>query len=555
MFRIGKSLIVTFLVIFLYAVPAFAATSIPFTVNLSKAVNVTGTPRIAVDVGGITPTRYASYTSGSGTSTLIFTYTMVAGDVDLDGVTLTPSIDLNGGTIKDLAGNDLSPLTFTAPNTANVKVNYPSLGMDFVADADGRYTLNGAVYNDLTSFLSAAGGSFTRASVGTYFDSSGVLQTAASGTPRFDYDPVTHAAKGILIEENRTNLLKGSDDITNSSYYSTSQVSYTANTISAPNGSLTADLLTRTGTSGSVYYQQPYAGSTGAYTASAYVKIANTGNYFGLRLQGTYPDRADAKFNLSNGTLVGTTTSGYTSASGSINNVGNGWYRVTLSATAAGTSVSRVIFGPADSSTSVGSWETGNSTLSDIYVWGAQLEQGTFATSYIPTTSAAVTRATDQLYLNYGAGNVPSWYNTPEGAVFAQFYPLANAQHPNAQQIVYLSANKSNTNRVHLFRNQTTNTLAARIIENSSNIIVTNNPAIAENTVHKAALGYSSTTTTAYVVNGGVQTTAGAAAPVNISHLDIGGDGFGTAALDGYIKTIKYYPLRVSNAQLQLLTQ
>jgi hypothetical protein len=72
--------------------------------------------------------------------------------------------------------------------------------MDFTNGAAGRYTLNGTVYNNLTSFPSATVGSFTRASVGTYYDAAGVLQTATSGTPRFDYDPTTHAAKGILVE-------------------------------------------------------------------------------------------------------------------------------------------------------------------------------------------------------------------------------------------------------------------------------------------------------------------------------------------------------------------
>jgi len=84
--------------------------------------------------------------------------------------------------------------------------------MDFIYDADGRYTLNGTAYNDLTSFLGASGGTFSRASIGTYFDSSGVLQTTPSGTPRFDHDPVTHAPKGILIEETRTNLIKRSSE-------------------------------------------------------------------------------------------------------------------------------------------------------------------------------------------------------------------------------------------------------------------------------------------------------------------------------------------------------
>lgn len=188
--------------------PAYAALNIPLTVNMSEAVNVTGTPRIAVDVGGTT--RYATYTSGTGTNALTFTLSPQAGDVDLDGVTVSSPIDLNGGTIKDTKGNALASLAFTPPNTANVKVNYPSLGMDFIYDADGRYSINGTVYNDLTSFLSAAGGSFTRASVGTYFDSSGTMQTATSGTPRFDYDPTTHVAKGILIEESRKNSLRNS---------------------------------------------------------------------------------------------------------------------------------------------------------------------------------------------------------------------------------------------------------------------------------------------------------------------------------------------------------
>ena len=67
--------------------PVFAATAIPFTINLSEPVTVSGCPancpRIAVDVGGVT--RYAVYSAGSGTSALTFTYQIVSGDVDADG--------------------------------------------------------------------------------------------------------------------------------------------------------------------------------------------------------------------------------------------------------------------------------------------------------------------------------------------------------------------------------------------------------------------------------------------------------------------------------------
>ena len=251
---------------------AQAALNIPLTVTLSETVTVTGTPCIAVDVGGTT--RYATYSSGTGTNSLTFTLAPQAGDVDLDGITVSSPIDLNGGTITDTKGNNAT-LTFTPPSTTNVKVNYPSLGMDFVYDADGRYTLNGTVYNDLTSFLSATGRTFTRASIGTYYDSTGTLQTAASGVPRFDYDPVTHAAKGILIEESRTNLATYSEQMDNWSGPPVG-ISIAANTHPSPMGVMAVDTLLEDTSNGQHYKAKgtvAYASST-VYTVSIFVKPA-----------------------------------------------------------------------------------------------------------------------------------------------------------------------------------------------------------------------------------------------------------------------------------------
>ena len=179
---------------------ALAGTALSFPVTMSEAVVVTGTPRLAIDVGGVT--RYASYASGSGTNTLTFTYNTQEGDVDLNGIAVSSPLDLNGGTLKDLSGNAVSPLTFTAPNTANVKIDHPSLAMDFIGND---YLVSGTHYASLASFIAATSASFSRASVGTYVESSGVLQTAAAGTPRIDYSPTTLASNGLLIEEARTN--------------------------------------------------------------------------------------------------------------------------------------------------------------------------------------------------------------------------------------------------------------------------------------------------------------------------------------------------------------
>lgn len=99
---------------------SFAAVDIPFTVTMSEVVDVTGVPRIVVDVGGVT--RYANYTAGTGTNTLTFTYSVQSGDVDANGVVLSSPVQLNGGTIKNIHGND-AILTYTVPNTTGVIVN------------------------------------------------------------------------------------------------------------------------------------------------------------------------------------------------------------------------------------------------------------------------------------------------------------------------------------------------------------------------------------------------------------------------------------------------
>ena len=101
------------------ASPACAA-ALTFTVTASEPVNVTGTPRIAIDVGGTT--RYATYAAGSGTAALTFSYAVQAGDFDANGIALASPLDLNGGTLTDVAGNPASSLTFTLPDTTALKV-------------------------------------------------------------------------------------------------------------------------------------------------------------------------------------------------------------------------------------------------------------------------------------------------------------------------------------------------------------------------------------------------------------------------------------------------
>ncbi len=114
-----RTLLWLVLVSCLFTATASAAT-LNFTVNTSEPVVVTGTPRIAIDVGGVT--RYASYASGSGSTAITFGYAVQAGDFDANGITLVSPLQLNGGSIADVAGNPASSLSLTLPDTASVKV-------------------------------------------------------------------------------------------------------------------------------------------------------------------------------------------------------------------------------------------------------------------------------------------------------------------------------------------------------------------------------------------------------------------------------------------------
>ena len=525
------------------AFPALAAAAISpivVPVTMSEAVNVvttSGTPRIALDVGG--NTRYATYSAGSGTASLSFSYAPTLGDVDLDGITITPaSIDLNGGTIKDLAGNDISTLTFTAPNTSAVKVNYPSLSMDFIADADGRYTLNGTAYDDLTAFLAAAGGSFTRASIGTYYDSAGTLQTATSGTPRFDYDPVTHAAKGILIEESRTNLIQVSSAINS---FGQIAVSVQTNNAQAPDGTSNADKVISSNVSSNTHtaYAQYSTSTAGTYTFSAYLKSAEY-TYASLVLHpGTAADEVGIKVNLTNGSVVGgfSRHANTLPQSYSVQSVGNGWYRVVITqnfATVSG--VTYHIWLTPDSSTSIGTSWTGDG-VSGVYAWGAQLEQGSFATSYIPTTTVAVTRAADVITLL-----TSPWTGSDNETIFAQ----ADSTVPQTNWSSIFVHNQSYSGNRYLLMGSN-----GTITGGFGGVNVTTSNQVSSNTQFKAGVTFQ-TSNTVTSLNGSAVTGAavGRNSPSSV------GIGFGNArSLNGHLLKIKYYPNAVTDTQLQLMTQ
>jgi len=234
----------------------------------------------------------------------------------------------------------------------------------------------------------------------TRVNEQGLIEIVAADTPRWDYDPVTKACRGLLVEDTRTNLFLRSEEFDNASW-TKSNVTVTANAAAAPDGALTAERVSPTGAVSS-YIAQGFAAVNGlTYTVSVFAK-ADVGSHLIIEMHpANWAVGAVPIFNLANGTVE--------SGPGVIENLGNGWYRCSA------TGVS-IVTGTLYAPFFVANYPTGDAGDS-IYLWGAQVEQTTSALSYIPTTSAAVTRNADVAAVS----DISGFYNASEGTVVAEF--------------------------------------------------------------------------------------------------------------------------------------
>jgi hypothetical protein len=229
------------------------------------------------------------------------------------------------------------------------------------------------------------------ATVGDYVPTTSTINSA----PRFDHNPQTGESLGLLVEEQRTNLLLRSEEFDDAAWTPIGLLAFgsgsTANAIASPNGQITADLLTESTTTGTHQVQQTASVTIGqVYTYSVFCKLGpNAVRRIQLLVtNANFTVTPIATFDLTTGTVVSVVQ-----GTASITSYANGWYRLALNTIAAtSTGVNGFHFRLVDTGTNNSYTGDGSAGL---YLWGAQLEAGAFPTSYIPTTSATVTRAAD----------------------------------------------------------------------------------------------------------------------------------------------------------------
>ena len=280
---------------------------------------------------------------------------------------------------------------------------------------------------------------FTRASSATVVNKAGLIETVGSGEPRIDF---SNDAKGaLLLEPSRTNNLLQSNQ------FDTTWIdSITTNTSGylGLDGTNSAWLLTKTASSNANIRQN--ITFSGTHTFSVYLK-KGTLTSVGLRSTGGL----DAKVEIN--LIDGTTSGEVNTTSVKAESVGNDWWRCSLTFEAAVNTAVRIY---PDSIT--------GTTAGDIYIWGAQLEQGSYATSYIPTSGSTVTRSQDNI--NTSLGTVLPLSGEVSVYIESLGQPVTGIS--NAGKIVSVGFNALNGGQSYVSLNFTGTEWRARVQDGSS---------------------------------------------------------------------------------------
>jgi len=393
---------------------------------------------------------------------------------------------------------------------------------------------------------------FTRASAANYFNSSGTLTAATTNVARFDYDPSTLIARGLLIEEARTNSIRNNTMVgaSNPSTIPTNWIASTALT------GLTLTISTPSTESGINYLEFRLNGTpSGAgsyqffYDSTTQIVAANGDNWTSsvyLKLAAGSLTGVTSIFNqIQDRTVAGGFISGYNGSAITPTSAGLATQRNTNSVTlSGGGTVARVI---------------NNLTLNlsgaaidiTLRIGMPQLELGAFATSVISTSTVAVTRAADIASIT--GANFTSFWNATQGTIVANY--LVNQTLTSNGYIAY-ATEAAATDYDLLFISTASgkagsgNTFAASANQGR----IDGAAAFAAGAPAKAAYAFNSSGRSISVNGGTVATSASAARPTGQNVLYIGSDNVGTNNLNGWISSLQIYPVGLTSTQIQTLS-
>jgi hypothetical protein len=409
--------------------------------------------------------------------------------------------------------------------------------------------------------------SFTsRASTALYYDSNGYIQIAGIDEPRYNYNPADLTAPPkLLLEDSSTNLLAYSEEFDNAAW-SKNNSTITPDVTTAPDGTLTADKLQ---VGSSTFAQMTQNASLDLSVASTLTVRAKKGEitYLQLRVRDSANNATYYKVlvNLTTSVITGGSFGDGAYIDGSVKETYNGFIEVSMTGIVdttggAGTAQAVLILMRDDATAA----STSNSLATDgLYVWGVQLEQSAYPTSYIPTTSApvtraadiststATTRAADVAYID--GTDFTEFYNQSEGTVVVgALYPDVT---DNYHRFVSITDGTTFLNSIQTTGYGEGITVYSRNVENTVNLgLTTVSSGLSTGDEIIVSATYSADKISATTNGDTVISSANSPLLGKKKDIRIGCSYSGNSQLNGHIRHLSYYPKALTDNNLIALT-
>lgn len=412
---------------------------------------------------------------------------------------------------------------------------HEGIGLNF---ATGQYYVREqgrpANVQPLTSLFTFTGGNQSM-----YMGPGGLLVASATNTPRIEYDANGNCL-GLLMEASRTNLCLQSQTL--GTTWAPTRASVSSNVIAAPDGTTTADKIVEDSSAATTHLVlQGFtkAASALVYTVSAFFKSAERSE-IRIMLHGTTSaDSVSAIFNGSGSIVTAAAAAGtFTAASATITSFPNGWYRCTVTGT---TDTATALNLRLDLSVAGSPSYNGDGT-SGAYVWGVQLEQAAFASSYIPTTTVSVARTADSCIRTLG-----SEFSATAGTVVVAGR-ASGGQDSSNNQFVYEFSDDTANERDILFRPSAGDNARFNIIDGGVGQGPINDTFV-NSTAFKHAAAFAANDMAVSFNGAAVQTDATVTLPT-VTKLYLGSTTLSALQMNGHILRFDYYPTRLPNTYL-----
>ena len=364
--------------------------------------------------------------------------------------------------------------------------------------------------------------------------SGGAIISYATDEPAFEFN-ADGTYKGLLVEPAATNLALQSENFITS--WGLNNATVTANATTAPDGNTTADKIEITAASGSI--SQNFTSSATTYTFSVWLKQGNT-TVTDIQIVDVLTLSYRIRLTWATGAL---SVVGGTATATKINELSNGWFRISVTATLPAGGTDNISIKPAGD---------GLGTSGDyVYVWGAQLETGPIATSYIPTTTASVTRVKDDITL----GSASSLIGQTEGTLYIEVdWRRASGQ---TQGLLFVSGTATpNENRIQIEANDPTSKLSMIVRISGTTEVFQGQSFSGYSGIQKIAFAYANQDFELYRNGSSISsdTVGSLAALGTLTDIDLGQAYNTNNQANMWIRAVALYPTRLSDSEAEALT-